>query len=170
MPPDDKRLIDFLQTVRLIGKPLKHPMHYLTGENFLDLIAFMGCSPDINLEPGEDKRPFCHVRLQAHTPDIEFHCGDHSNIPRCPKCRSPVKNWQNRINSWLQDNTEALWECATCHSQSAPWNYHWRKSAGFGRCFIEIMNIFPKEAIPQQHLLDTLHSHYGLKWHYFYQY
>jgi hypothetical protein len=170
IPPDEQGLILLLQNIQLISTPLDEQKHYLTGEKFLDLIAFMGCSPDIKLEPGEDKRPFCHIHLQLHADRIEFHCGNRPHTPRCPECSSPVNLWQTRIKSWLEDDATALWECEACGIKAAPWNYNWRKSAGFGRCFIEIRNIFPKEAIPQQHLLDTLNSHYGIKWHYFYQY
>lgn len=168
-PPDNRRLQHFLQLIQLIGKPFNHQMHYLTGEKFLDLIAFVGCSPDIALEPQDDDRPFCLVHIQEHADAIEFHCGDQTHEPRCPHCRNAVINWQTRINSWLEADVKTLWECEACHSQAEPWRYNWRRSAGFGRCFIEISNIFPKEAIPQQQLLDTLHSHFGINWHYFYQ-
>jgi len=170
VPPDDKSLIFALQSIQLISTPLDEPLLYLTGEKFLDLIAFMGCSPDIKLEPGEDKQSFCHIHLLPHADRIEFHCGSRTHTPRCPGCSSPVSQWQTRIRSWLGNDPAALWECDACGMQAAPWQYNWRKSAGFGRCFIEIRNIFPKEAIPQQHLLDTLNSRYGIKWHYFYQY
>ncbi len=167
--PDDESLKKLLQSIQLIGDPLKSEMQFLAGEKFLDLIAFMGCSPEIKLEPGDDDRPYCHVRLILGTASIEFHSGSQTHTPRCPHCRSPVNDWKRKISAWLENGAEALWSCEACQHKAEPWQYNWRKSAGFGRCFIEINNIFPKEAKPQQQLLDTLNSHYGVGWHYFYQ-
>jgi hypothetical protein len=169
IPPDDKRLDQFLQSIELSGKPLEQPLHFLPGDRFLDLIAFMGCSPDINLEPGDDEQPYCAIRVQNQAETVEFHFGAHTHTPRCPECRSPVDGWRDGIHRWLQGDAASLWECSVCHRRAAPWEFNWRKSAGFGRCFIEINNIFPKEALPQAHLLDTLQAYYGIKWLYFYQ-
>jgi len=170
LPPDDKRLEDFLQSLQFTGKTFNQAGHYLAGEKFLDLIAFMGCSPQIQLDPGEDDGSFCYIQLHQQTPAIEFRSGDHTHNPRCPLCRKPVDDWKRRIRTWLDNDTTALWQCDACKTEAAPWKYNWRKSAGFGRCFIIIRNIFPKEAIPQRQLLDTLNSHYGIEWHYFYEY
>jgi hypothetical protein len=40
--------------------------------------------------------------------------------------------------------------------------------AGYARLFIEITDIFPKEAIPQQLLLDKLSAIARTDWQYFY--
>jgi len=167
---DDQGLEQFLLSIQLIGEPYRNESRFLAGERFLDLIAFMGCSPDIRLEPGDNDAPFCSIHLLPRTAEVEFHCGEQVHAPRCPGCRTPVNNWQSDINSWRNNGSDSLWICQGCRHQSYPWQFNWRKSAGFGRCFIEINNIFPKEAIPQQQLIDTLNSHYGVSWHYFYQY
>ena len=169
IPPDNKRLTDFLQSIQLIGTASDHPITYLVGEKFLDMIAFMGCSPDIKLEPDGDDQSYCYIQIK-HAPAIEFRHGEHSHAPRCPTCRQPVEDWQSRVQLWLEAETKDPWKCSACQQLAAPWEYNWRKSAGFGRSFIEIRNIFPKEALPQSLLLDTLQSHYGIKWQYFYQY
>ena len=168
--PDDEGLIRLLQSVRLIGKLYRETMDFWPGERFLDLVAFLGCSPDIKLEPDEDSPHFCFIRLKTRTRSVEFHAGDHSFAPRCPQCRSAMDDWRNRIHDWQQRAGNAPLPCNSCGHPAMPWDYNWRKSAGFGRCFIEINNIYPREAIPQQHLLDTLNSHYQVNWHYFYQY
>ena len=168
--PESKSLVELLQSIQFIGEPFNGDMKFYAGERFLDLIALMGCSPGIMLEPGNDGQPFCYIRLIPRTASIEFHGGKHTHAPRCPQCRSAVKDWTRRISRWQENTTGAVWKCDACGHAAAPWDYNWRKSAGFGRCFIEISNIFPKEAIPQQQLLDALNSHYGVSWHYFYQY
>ena len=168
--PDHQSLEQFLQSIQLIGEPLNGEMQFFTGEKFLELIALLGCSPGVNLESGDDNQSFCSIRLLPRTGSVEFHRGAHSHAPRCPQCRSPVTGWKSKISSWQENITGSTWTCEVCRHQTEPWNYNWRKSAGFGSCFIEITNIFPKEAIPQQQLLDALNSQYGVGWHYFYQY
>ncbi len=168
--PDHRSLSQLLQSIQFIDTPYNGETDYMTGEHFLDLIAFMGCSPDIKLEPDSSKQPFCYIRLITETNSIEFHGGDRTYTPRCPQCGAPVNDWKNKIRVWQQHAGENTWPCDSCQYQAAPWKYRWRKSAGFGRCFIEINNIYPGEAIPQQALLDTLHSHYQVNWQYFYQY
>ena len=169
-PPDDVSLGQFLQSIELIGEPYQNQSRFLAGDRFLELVAFMGCSPDIRFEPGDDSSSFCSIQLQPHTNTIEFHCGDHAHTPRCTRCRAPVGNWQDKIAEWKNQGADSLWACRNCKHAASPWEFNWRKSAGFGRCFIQINDIFPKEAIPQQQLLDKLNSHYGVSWHYFYQY
>ena len=170
VPGNSHDLQQLLQSIQLIGEPFNGEMHFLAGNSFLDLIAFMGCAPDIELEPGDDGRAFCHVHLVVATAGIEFHGGEHSHAPRCPRCRSAVNDWRNRVSDWRGEAADTCWSCRRCGHRAEPWEFNWRKSAGFGSCFIEISNIYPREAIPQQQLLDTLNSRYGTDWQYFYQY
>jgi hypothetical protein len=169
-PPDRDGLETLLQSLRFLGKPCPGRHAYWTGEHFLDLIAFMGCSPGVRLEPEADNEDYCYINLACGLRETEFHAGEHVSTPRCPQCGAPFNDWQAAIGNVRQSGTSAPWTCAACGHRAAPWAYRWRKSAGFGRCFIEINNIFPREAIPQQQLLDTLNSHYRVNWRYFYQY
>ena len=170
MPVDVQSLEQYLESIQLIGKPIEGSNLYLVGDGFLDLIAFMGCSPEINLHAGDNSQQFCHIRIIVNPDTIEFHSGAHTHAPRCPHCGSAVADWLNRLDQHQGIVKAQEWCCDACRNTTAPWLYNWRKSAGFGRCFIEISNIYPREALPQQQLLDTLNSHYGVKWHYFYQY
>ena len=169
-PPDIPALAQLLQSIQLIDGPCCGDGGFLAGERFLDLIAFMGCSPDIKLNPEENSREFCFIRLQSNPASIEFHSGEHPNTPRCGRCNTPVDDWKRKIGARLEIEDNERWECTACQHAAAPWSYNWRKTAGFGRCFININNVYPREAVPQQPLLDTLHSHYGVDWQYFYQY
>ena len=170
LPADARGFEQILESIQLIGEPLSGDHEYLAGDRFLDLIAFMGCSPDINLHPGENQQQFCYIRLLSNPQSTEFHSCEHTHAPRCPHCSAAVADWRKRIGQRPDMSDEACWRCDACGQISAPWRYNWRKSAGFGRCFIEINNVYPREALPQQQLLDTLNSHYGVKWDYFYQY
>ncbi len=168
--PDNTSLIELLRSIQFIAEPFRNDFDFLPGDRFLDLFAFMGCAPDINLEPGNDDQQFCFIRLPYDTGSIEFHAGDHCFAPRCPQCGTAVDAWRNKISSGQKNPGGTAWACESCGHTAAPWDYKWRKSAGFGRCFIEVWNIYPREAMPQQPLLDTLNLHYQVNWHYFYQY
>lgn len=56
-----ERLAACLQALGLLGIALGEG-RYATGDAFLSLVCFLGCSPDIELEPQVGK-PFCYVQL-----------------------------------------------------------------------------------------------------------
>lgn len=56
-----------LHDIGLIGTVLGDG-YYATGAQFLSLLCFLGCSPDIELDPHPSK-PFCYVQL-PQTPDM----------------------------------------------------------------------------------------------------
>ena len=141
--------------------PAKKDLSFFAGSRFLDYIAYMGCSPAIQFEPTEKQKNFCHIKiLQFELPQL-IHSNKQQKSPQCPKCNKPVKNWQHNISS------ETIL-CDLCHTRSAIEEYNWRKMAGHARLFIEITDIFPKEAIPQQLLLDKLTKITSIDWKYFY--
>ena len=160
-PDNPEALLKVLQEARLTGDVLnKNENSFLVGEKFLDHISFMGCSPNIKLDNEDNDGKFTFVRITA-TNSITALTGKHSFAPHCPHCKKPEKNWQEL----LQDNQLT---CSLCHTTSNAWQYNWRKSAGFGRCFIEITDIYPKEAIPQPSLLDSLEKTFQVPWEYFF--
>jgi hypothetical protein len=160
-PDNLEALIKLLQEVGLAGEPLnKDENSFLVGEKFLDHISFMGCSPNIKLENEDDDGKFTFIRITT-TPDIIALTGKHSFAPHCPQCKKPEKNWREL----LKDNQL---ECSHCQTTSDAWLYNWRKSAGFARYFIEITDIYPKEAIPQVSLLESLEKSFGVPWAYFF--
>lgn len=158
---DPEALIKVLQEAGLAGDSLnKDEKSFLVGEKFLDHISFMGCSPSIKLENETNDGKFTFVRITT-TPTITALIGKHSFSPHCPHCKKPEKNWREL----LHDNQIT---CSHCQQTSEAWLYNWRKSAGFGRCFIEITDIFPKEAIPQTSLLESLEKNFNIPWGYFF--
>jgi hypothetical protein len=56
-----------LRQIGLIGDSIMvdGESRYQAGEHFLDSISFLGCSPYIELEPGADDTPFCHVSFEV---------------------------------------------------------------------------------------------------------
>jgi len=151
---------------------ISHPLHttqennaFFSGDHYLDYIAYLGCSPSIQFDissiNGDPNSNFCHVKIHLYDTEKLIVSQQQARAPHCPKCSKPVKNWQDNLTG-----EQIL--CDQCNSLSAIKDYNWRKMAGYGRLFIEITDIFPKEAIPQQLLLEKLKNISKTDWVYFY--
>lgn len=162
------RLAMELQAIGLIDRP--HPLNgdrfYPAGENFLQLVSFLGCSPRIELEPPSDPETlaadsasgkFCHVFLDS-SEILRFRSDPCAPVARCPTCRSPLANWQSRLQPWQDNRADSNWHCAQCGSSGDISALNLGKTAGFGHSFVEIRGIFPSEAVPSETLLNTLKS------------
>lgn len=134
---------------------------YYAGERFFDYIAYMGCSPAIQFEASETSDKFCHIKIHQHDQAQLIVSQMQTRAPHCPRCSKPVKNW-------LDTKTTETIHCNSCDTTSDIREFNWRKMAGYAQLFIEITDIFPKEAIPQQILLDKLCEVFDTKWLYFY--
>lgn len=134
---------------------------FYTGERFLDYIAYMGCSPAIQFETNETSNNFCHIKIHQYASAKLIVSQMQSRAPHCPNCSKPVKNW-------LSTKTSETISCELCNTTASIADFNWRKMAGYAQLFIEITDIFPKEAIPQQILLDKLSLAFNTKWTYFY--
>jgi ribosomal protein L37AE/L43A len=137
---------------------------YYAGEHFLDHIAFMGCAPSIRFAPEVGNEKFTHIRLHNYKA-ITALIGEHAPAPNCPQCKKAFAYNETQTSNITGDS---LWTCPHCQHVAAPWQYHWRRSAGFARVFIEITDIYPKEAKPQETLLDALRQFSGTEWQYCY--
>ena len=141
--------------------PQEIDLHFFTGDKYLDFIAYMGCAPSIQFEAGEKGEDFCLIKIHYYNSAKLIHSKTQLRPPQCPECKKPVKNWQ-------QNKASTTIHCDLCHSTSAIETFSWRKMAGYAQLFIEITDIFPKEAIPQQLLLDKLGNITNTGWQYFY--
>jgi len=155
--------IHALQEIGLIAQKIdaQKNMHYYVGNRYLDYIAYMGCAPSIQFEASDNNENFCLIKIQQHTKAELIHNQKQSRAPHCPNCNKPVNNWQ-------ATKTDSTIHCEQCNTTSDIEKFNWRKMAGYARLFIEITDIFPKEAIPQQLLLDKLSKITGADWQYFY--
>ena len=155
-------LISTLRSIELMAQPVEQQEnHYFPGNKYLEHIAYMGCAPNIQFEPSATSEKFCCIKIHHHEPAKLIHSQVQAKAPLCPCCQKPVKNWQ-------PDKTETSILCDLCETRSNIEDFNWRKMAGYSQLFIEITDIFPKEAIPQQSLLDQLSDHTGMRWQYFY--
>jgi len=171
--PED-RLARELQAIGLIGDrmTLEKTVFYPVGEQFLQLITFLGCSPAIELDPPGDPLElekasaagrFCHVFISSGE-QLQFRGDNQTRTPRCPRCRSPEPDWKARLQSWQGGQHGPDWTCQACGFCGRLSDLVFRKTAGFGRTFLEIRGIYPSEAVPGPALLDTLASLTGNPW------
>jgi hypothetical protein len=137
----------------------------------LQLLAFLGCSPNVTLEATQDngEPSFCHLSLPSETLDsVEFRGGRNVLTPRCPTCGQFVEEWQSLLREWHMQGDAYRWSCPRCdHTAGLP-DLNWRQCAGFGRYFIEVWGIHEGEAAPTDGLLDILRVATALEWGYFY--
>lgn len=170
-PATPEQILQRLREIAFCGEELAdlEGQHYLLGERFMQLVTFMGCSPYIQLEPTADDQPFCHLILEGPYAAPRFLQGRNTGSPRCENCRKPIRDWQAGMAAWRNDPANHLAGCPHCGHQENPAGYNWRQSAGCGRLFLLVENIFPSEAIPSEELLRSLReSDAGMEWIYFY--
>ena len=151
-----------LQDIGFISRPITDLENsFYTGERFLDYVAYLGCSPTIQFEASETSNKFCHIKIHQHDHAKLIVSQMQPRAPHCPNCSKPVK-------SWLDTKTAETIHCGSCNTTAHISAFNWRKMAGYAQLFIEITDIFPKEAIPQQVFLDKLSDVFNTKWLYFY--
>ena len=120
----------------------------------------MGCSPKIALgETGEATA----IRLIGPLDAPQFRSGSKLKKPRCPHCRQALMNKDDRA---LKPDEEVL--CARCGLSSPALALDWRRSAAYGRFFIDISTVFESEALPSENLLEKLELATGQGWDFFY--
>ncbi len=169
---DPKKLELALQEVEFIGDILSNDSsvnnsnRYVVGEDFLSLICFMGCSPNIEIEPQEDS-PFCYVEIPKKTDKIGFIAGDNVKRVNCPCCKKPQPELAKKLlNSKAEDLF--LQACTECNREIDPLAINWRKSAFIAQAWVLLGNIYESEAIPDEKLLSALEQASACEWKYAY--
>jgi hypothetical protein len=177
-PVDTAALADALQAIGFIGAPVAvaDGVFYPTGDRFLQLVTFLGCSPAIEvdppadpaaLEPARASGAFCHVYLASDT-QLAFRADPRTPPPRCPACRQAFAAWQARIARWRKDPATLDWTCPACGHRGRLTELRFRKSGGFARTWVEVRGIHPAEAVPGEALLNRLYTLSGCRWQYSY--
>ena len=169
IPKSIPDIISALQQAGFLGDKWQSPEsvlgeRYLIGDSFLSLVTFMGCAPAIELEPLEtepESTEFCHIEMEAIKNDVEFIQGSEHLISRCPHCR-------HRHGNWTSLPQTLKYACDKCGVESHLSEYDWKNTAGCGRFFISLHGIYPQEALPTSHLLQTLEKISDTDWDYFY--
>jgi len=169
-PKDWTQIKDKLLELGFIGKPLiGSELQFLVGDEFLQLITFLGCSPQIQLEPDETgEQNHCYVALSDISEVPKFRTLARDVAVRCPDCRKKIDHMNKYIEVWQKTAELSEITCEFCESKTPIHLLDWRHSAAFARCFIDIAHIYPQEAIPGDELLVTLKKVSGQRWNYFF--
>ena len=150
---DLAKLKNILDNVGLLGKELVGLIgsdQYVVGEHFLSHFTFMGCSPDIELEPQADK-PFCYMGLDSHT-KAHFISGSNLKKSHCTYCKNDLIKLPQSLC------------CPHCKRPLQLDKINWRKSAFLAKTWITVGNIYELEAIPNDELLSILQRETGVQW------
>ena len=179
MYPDDNTFIpqgrddiqQVLKEIEFIGDTLPSNddrLRFLIGEQFLNFVTFLGCSPAIEIEPLADgDEDFCHVHISPLYQQLEFVADAAGKGPRCPQCRHEEKNWQNLVENWQVDSS-LQYQCPECQQVTDVLKLNWKKSAVAAHVFIEVYSVFPNEAVLADKVLSVLGKATGVTWKYFY--
>jgi hypothetical protein len=138
---------------------------FCAGPRFLQLISFLGCSPQIRLTP-DNGGDFCHIQLLSPLPHPRLMVGSNTRPPRCPRCRAPMDDWQARLET-IGAHLPPEITCPGCRQPVTPHHLLWRQQAGLGQRFILVHGIFPGEAVPVDELMHCLTQTGGI-WDYCY--
>lgn len=163
-PPSPASLEERLRSIGLIGDRYRNQQQvFLTGERFLQLITFLGCSPFLRLQPaGDDDDRFCHIRFLGPFTQPRLMHGRNTRPPRCPHCGQRIEQWRAGL-----DGGAGYIDCEHCGEKPLISELDWRRNAGLGRFFVQITEVFPGEAVPLPALLEALHETDD-SWDYFY--
>ncbi len=169
-PSELAPILALLTEIGFISGPLAEGEYrYLLGENFMRLVSFVGCSPSILLQPGEPGQPFCQLVVDGPSAQPRLLHGKNTVAPRCATCRKRLQNWRSSFEIQRLEGPGYQAPCPHCGRLQDPMTYDFRQSAGCGRLFLCVENIFPQEAIPAPALLTHLRRVTSQAWHYFYQ-
>ncbi len=148
-------LLLFLQKINFL---MDQNHHFVPSKSFMNLITFLGCSPNLNNEI-ETK---ITIKLAQ---DRQAIGGDSIAKLTCPNCKQKITDPASLIKKF---STNPNWLSLCCQQNIALETINWRKSAGFSHTFIQVSNIFPKEAIPNEEFMHLLADFSQSSWKYFY--
>lgn len=151
-------LADVLKAIGLLGVERSQGL-YSTGPEYLGLITYLGCSPQVAL--GENEAATT-IRINGIFDVPQFVHGANLKSPRCPQCRKTLA----MPAASLRANRNL--HCDHCGHEGNACGFDWRRSAGCARVFIEISNVFESEAVPGEQLIACLDAASDESWDYCY--
>jgi len=167
-PENEAELQIFLREIGLIAQQWQYQeqQYFLIGDKFLSQIMFMGCAPSIEFEPQDDHSlpaNLVAISLPEFLSESIFYPSEEDFQYRCPACKQLTGPLPKKII-----NQDSEFHCQSCGKSFSYQKCNWRHQAGTGRCFIEVMGIFPQEAIPSSGIMEQLKKFSGVPWGYFY--
>jgi len=163
LAPEPARLCAALGAIGLLGEPLPGEARaFCTGDAFLALLTFAGCSVQLETEAGPGGAPPpVHLRIDGPSASPRIWYGRDSPPPRCPACRGLLDDWRSLL---CRGEAGA---CPRCHAPRSALHWEWRGRGGAGRLFVCIQGVFPGEAMPTPGLFRHLEQETGAAWRHF---
>ena len=158
-----------LQEIAFIGSyfEAKQGKGYLIGDDFFNYLTFLGCSPQLEVMPPESGQwnNFCFVEwVQLEKPRLV----QGMNRLKC-SCTSCRKGLGHLLQDGFTQHRLVSLSCPQCGNPLSLSGLNWQHTAGYGRFFICIHSVFPKEAVPSAEFMKALSGLSGQKsWQYFY--
>lgn len=178
---ESSELVTILDELGLIGEQIAGPavgdnltdsLRFYVGPHFLQHISFMGCAPAIEFQPpNSDNQRQAIEALDAftfvHVPKIFQQPVWYADLqmakPACPACNKRVAKPDSKV-----DKENMSMTCPHCGYQAPLCDFDWREYGGCTQMLISIVNVYPKEAIPSNNLLNQITKRTGVAWRYFY--
>ncbi len=160
-----------LAEVGLIGANVDsaHPYHFYIGPQFLQHVSFMGCAPAIEFAPKQDGVLSWSEFTFIYTPPTfeapQYFADFDMAKPACPSCHKRLS-----LQHLTYKDMKSELTCTACSTTASLCKWDWREFGGCGRQFVFIANVYPKEGIPSDSLLNRLQQLTGFGWRYFYYY
>jgi hypothetical protein len=167
MAPDRTLLTRALMSAGFLGTALI-PVGdaYTVGAGFLSFVAFTGCAVQVEVNPrAESDRPFCHIRIAGPYPEPLILVGRNTRPPRCPACRTPLRDWRAALG---QATAGHALPCPACHTRSPACAWDWKETGGCARLSLWVEEVFPGEAAPTDALMQFIARATGIPWRHFY--
>jgi len=165
IPDNNSPILESLKAVQFINPSIHDSGTYLAGNEFINLLSFLGCSPDIILSPDNGDK-FCSISIPETHDDITLLGYTSMIVPGCPVCNHKVVDWKQHFHQWKKG--DYIYHCTECQTGTPVPRLKWRQEAGYGRFCITISHIHPHEAVPSEKLLSTLQQTCNTDWTYFY--
>ena len=140
---------------------------FYIGEQFLQHINFMGCAPAVEFAPQPDQPPDYTRLTFIYLPKIHAEaytvCDLDMARPVCPHCDKRITKPRQHLSA-----DQRSLHCPFCATKSALDKFAWREFGAHARTMIGIANVYPKEAIPTEHMLQEMQRLSDTAWAYFY--
>jgi hypothetical protein len=157
-PESPAMLRGAIEAIGFLGAE-RSPGVHSTGPGYLDLITYLGCSPQVALG---DNEAATFIRISGIFEVPQFLRGGNLKSPRCPQCRKSLEKPS------VMQSANAMLQCPHCGHAGQLHTFDWRRSAACARLFIEISNVFESEALPGETLAACLQQASGEAWDYCY--
>lgn len=173
VPSSTSLLIDDFTSLGLLGEPVAGlaTARFYIGDHFLHYISFMGCAPSVQFEPAADASgaaSFIHWHVSPPFTQPRWVIDSQHGLPRCHFCQARIDNWREQMSNIAVPPDHTRLHCPHCHRDNTLLELDWRQGAGYARQYVSVVNIYPKEALPTDALLQQLGHKTGIAWRYFY--